>query len=580
MFENMPYTNFHELNLDWLITVYKDFMNKYNHIEDLIASGQQQITTLTDEGLASLRATAAELTELMNQWYNTHSEDIAAELARAITSFNNQATAKAEQAMQTIPQDYSEIDLMVKSIQTAASRLLDTKEMLFQSGYINASGEEASNVNYIRSYFVPVKPIREGIILYNNLWGNANIVNVISFYDAEKKYISGLIGTGLYQSGDIQPPENARFARFSTLKQYVDESLTQIHITPSIFYENWANQHMILPIIDFNSICFCFDGYLQGGDDFYGNSAFIRTDYIPVKAGDSFNYYNLKGNANAISVWALFDMNKTPLTHLQSTGADQTGTVTAEKDGFIIFSCLKESVTNEVAKIKYNRALSGTYNLNVQTRRYITEDMEICTMGDSITLQTWTDQKWQNELMSNLRITGLQNLAFDGKPVSTSSGLCSEDIISQISANATIVIIMAGVNDWAWNVPIGDRTYENTDINTFFGACNMMFRRVTARKPTARIVAFGTTFARLPNRENFDDPVGFKNNLGLRSLDYSKAMMESAELNGIEHYNIGGNLCINEGNYTNYYRDSDVYLHPNLIMSVMISSFMTKCLGA
>ena len=34
--ENFPYTNFHELNMDWIIKIAKDFLDQYTHIQQII----------------------------------------------------------------------------------------------------------------------------------------------------------------------------------------------------------------------------------------------------------------------------------------------------------------------------------------------------------------------------------------------------------------------------------------------------------------------------------------------------------------------------------------------------------------
>ena len=95
--ENFPYTNFHDLNLDWIIKIAKDFLDQYSHIQE----------TLTD-GENSLEAKAVELTDALQTWYDEHSQDISDELAesiqalqealeQAIANFNTSAEEKAQE---------------------------------------------------------------------------------------------------------------------------------------------------------------------------------------------------------------------------------------------------------------------------------------------------------------------------------------------------------------------------------------------------------------------------------------------------------------------------------------------------
>ena len=131
-FGNMfPYTNFHEMNLDWVIQIAKDFLDQYTHIETLIQEGEDTIQGKTDHSVEVLEAKKVEIEGLLNSWYTDHSEDIAGELAdaledlnawytehsediagelaQAITDFDTAADAKAALAISTIPGDYSEV---------------------------------------------------------------------------------------------------------------------------------------------------------------------------------------------------------------------------------------------------------------------------------------------------------------------------------------------------------------------------------------------------------------------------------------------------------------------------------------
>ena len=117
--EGFPYSNFHNMNLDWMIKIARDFLDQYSHIQETISTG-----------LEDLDNKATELTELLDQWYNTHSEDIANELANALTSINNSllsalgtfqtdATTIVNNLIETIPEDYTalsnEVQLLKKN---------------------------------------------------------------------------------------------------------------------------------------------------------------------------------------------------------------------------------------------------------------------------------------------------------------------------------------------------------------------------------------------------------------------------------------------------------------------------------
>lgn len=116
--ENFPYSNFHDLNMDWIIKIAKDFLDQYTNIQDTIT-----------QGLDDLDTKYTNLEALLQQWYDTHSEDIANQLADALedlddwytehvdsfdqhvtdklTYFNQQADQKATETIASIPADYT-----------------------------------------------------------------------------------------------------------------------------------------------------------------------------------------------------------------------------------------------------------------------------------------------------------------------------------------------------------------------------------------------------------------------------------------------------------------------------------------
>ena len=113
---NYPYMNFHEMNMDWIIQIAKDFLDQYSNIQQIITDGE-----------TALEEKATQLENLLQQWYNTHSADIAQELAEAITDFttvynnaviqfNQDATARALEVLETIPLDYSALSENVQNL--------------------------------------------------------------------------------------------------------------------------------------------------------------------------------------------------------------------------------------------------------------------------------------------------------------------------------------------------------------------------------------------------------------------------------------------------------------------------------
>ena len=118
----MPYSNFHGMNLDWVIQIAKDFLDQYSHIQETITDGEDAIDTKVTEGQEALAAKAEELEGLLDQWYNTHSEDIADALTQAVADFGTAAAAEAARVIETIPEDYTTLSNNVTRLLSDAVR--------------------------------------------------------------------------------------------------------------------------------------------------------------------------------------------------------------------------------------------------------------------------------------------------------------------------------------------------------------------------------------------------------------------------------------------------------------------------
>ena len=97
--ENFPYTNFHNLNMDWIIKIAKDFLDQYTHIQETI-----------ENGLNELDEKAETLEELLQEWYDTHSEDIANQLSSALSDLNEWYTTHQNYLDQTLEQKIGVFD--------------------------------------------------------------------------------------------------------------------------------------------------------------------------------------------------------------------------------------------------------------------------------------------------------------------------------------------------------------------------------------------------------------------------------------------------------------------------------------
>lgn len=141
--ENFPYSNQHDMNMDWIIKIAKDFLDQYSQIQETITTGE-----------TGLEEKAEELTLLLQQWYNTHSEDIANELTSAIASFSDEATAIGAEVIASIPPDYENYAKIVNDIAKAhkSVNVFNRPEALngfYGSGGFTANNSWRASPNYI-----------------------------------------------------------------------------------------------------------------------------------------------------------------------------------------------------------------------------------------------------------------------------------------------------------------------------------------------------------------------------------------------------------------------------------------------
>lgn len=168
--EGFPYSNFHDLNMDWIIKIAKDFLDQYTHIQEVITTGEESLTNITDNGLEQLQNKADELEGLLQQWYNTHSEDIANQLANALTElnawytthsndietalntaineFNANAVRIGQEVVDSIPQDYADVSLRSIANSLALMKYAETDRLAFFLNNFNYSSATSDGLTF------------------------------------------------------------------------------------------------------------------------------------------------------------------------------------------------------------------------------------------------------------------------------------------------------------------------------------------------------------------------------------------------------------------------------------------------
>ena len=240
--ENFPYSNFHDLNMDWIIKIVKDFLDQYTHIQELIEQGKTDIINLTEDGLTQLQDKANNLEELLQEWYDTHSAeladqlaqavaDIASALSQALNNFAVGADRKAQEAIATIPSDYSAFYTAFHDIEYALQHYIAKENLFDVSTYtpdtsINVStGVTYSASGYWTSYFIPVY---EGFSVIGYGTEPYETINFFAMYDANKTFIS----CDQNFKGRRKIPANVKFIRICNSES------RRPHSTYKLYYVN------------------------------------------------------------------------------------------------------------------------------------------------------------------------------------------------------------------------------------------------------------------------------------------------------------------------------------------------------
>ncbi len=239
MFENFPYTDMHNLNLDWIIKIAKDFLDQYTHIQQLISDGETSLQNLTETGLQQLQDKADNLEALLQEWYNTHSQDIANELADALNDLNDWYTlhqnyldqtlvnklaefdtrseAKAQETLESIPDDYTALYNTVQDIEKKQISRYEAlpgglyDRTITASSYVNPYGAIESNDGTQVQKF-DTSDIDYFKIGPNNIPTGTPGINNIALFDSSDNLIEVINNP---QPGDIINVQRANYVKLT-----------------------------------------------------------------------------------------------------------------------------------------------------------------------------------------------------------------------------------------------------------------------------------------------------------------------------------------------------------------------------
>lgn len=477
----MPYSNFHGMNLDWVIQIAKDFLNQYTHIQDIISQGEESIDEHTQQGIDDLDTRYNEILDLLNGWYDTHDEDIQAALAAALNDFAAAAGALAAEVIETIPDDYTALSNLVSDLRSSMLYSMPISDDVNSSdllpGYystVDGSKQTSAPGNY---KMIPYLVRGEAYAAYvSNTAQNTRV----ACFDKSGTYIASVwaLTRDTVEKRDFTPAGTCFLGLHS-------ESATSISI-----HKMDASK---LPMVEYpyagNDVLFWPNYWMNG----YGNLQAVDTLSLVcmpnVKPGDKY-FVNNNASVNAV----FLDRSYNVVESTRQAAGTNGWIVTVPSGAYIGYFNLYNSHLT-----KAGGHMSG----------YISKvtGPKVLVIGDSLAWldgkENWGGMAVYSGFQRQLRKVGYQvdTAAWSGYPYAdgldqvegTYYSIYTEVVTNQLSVSGyDYVILFGGTNDVLYNGDLGTRPtdYSNRtfDGTTFNGALGAIISYIRTNNPDAKII--------------------------------------------------------------------------------------------
>ena len=506
--ENFPYSNFHDLNMDWIIKIAKDFLDQYTHIQQIIADGETSLGNKTIEGIQQLEDKASDLENLLNEWYTTHSEDIANELAdaladinstlnSAISTFTYNADTEVARLIATIPSDYTQLSEAVNSLQTILGNSINLFNGHYYSGIPNQQAGQAygTNITPNASYgYTELIPVKNGSTLYvvNNYQLDHTVY--VRYYDSSKNYISDVFGVNLVISSY---PSNAEY--FAVTFQVMNLNILTItydtvpicpisyeitkypeymRLDQGITPNHYPNGSKLFPLTQANNILCTYPMKVPANRNvffhneevyswtvkFYDNNGnYINADFTMTGGGS----HQVTVPSNAVSMLGYANIQANPKNYCFVNG------------------------TSEIAYVpKFGETISIT----------ALKGKRVVMVGDSIVKGLYFGGGFPT-ILNQVYDTNCENEGHDGFVITRDPNYPNDsllDVLDSVTGDVDILIISGGINDVSRNYTEGtlpEHTYDTVPNETTF--CNALFsylKMAHNKFPTAKIMYMLTSY--------------------------------------------------------------------------------------
>ena len=620
MFENFPYTDMHNLNLDWIIKIAKDFLDQYTHIQQLISDGETSLQQLTTDGLQQLQDKADTLEGLLDDWYNTHSSDIADQLADAIQdlndwyiqhqgylnqylqdsihAFNTAAEEKASETIESIPSDYTTVANNALLALSNIATLFDSlpEDILIRNKVFNPTmiiGEVAYKEtgeirtgftnNWARTDYIRVPS--NAVKIITNMYLPSNLDGRFCFYDANLNCISASIYTT-----PITIPSDSKYVILTDYSANSDHTNKYIEFIYSdnviTFDENAYYKHRVGQIAntsDFDNI-----GFLNNSGQFLtgsGYSVYSYSDPISVNIGDTIKWTHT-GNMLNTQLGGYFNNGEWVANLGEVTPINGIYTLTLD-DSIIYDSIILNVYTGSGASefevyanciYKYNT--TGLYELdkNLYIPNYESRwtGKTWVALGDSWTEGAYVEYEGRyTDSVSRALQMNCINLGVGGTGIEKFAEQDNKPLTPEIANSADLITIWGSINNMAMNgANCGTLNDAPSSTGTLMSMWKYTIEKVLALNPRAQIVIIGCPVAFHSSwagygeyNSNHDTIENSVQMIGKLANHYGIPFVNMFELSGFNSYNF------NHG-----YFDRDK-IHPNAKGVARISNILIQQLN-